>query len=81
MAKMGKMDSIRVTISLERNNNLIHRRRVVIEVQNLGLIKVSRTTSWHATLQQAVDHAAHQLAHMELYRVTGIIPTLSDKCK
>jgi len=80
MAKMGKHEHIRVSISMERNSNLIHKYKAVVEIQNRDLGRVSRTTAWYATLQQAVDHTASQLTSLNLYYATGIIPTLPERC-
>jgi hypothetical protein len=79
MAKMGKNDRIRVSVSMGRNSNLIHRYKAVIEIQNRELGKVSRTIAWYATLQQAVDHTASQLTSLNLYYATGIIPTIPER--
>ena len=78
MAKMGVNDRIRVTISRERNSNLIHNQKVVIEMRNNTRGKTSKDVSWHSTLQLAVDHAAARMTSLNLYHATGVVPTLSD---
>ena len=81
MAKMNQSDIIRVVISHERNSKLTCNIRAMIEIQNLDVGAVHRTTSWYPTLEQAVEHTSSQLRHLDLYRSTGIIPTLPGKCR
>lgn len=81
MAKMAKKDIIRVTITRESNSDLLYNIRTMVEIQNQDIGKVSTTTSWYATLGQAVEHTSSQLRHLDLYRATGIIPTLPGKCR